>query len=110
MAASNPPHGDADELEHLRRLYAQCKRKRRDGRGRPIPCRSQRCPCQLCRVKYRQKESAILLRSYKVRPPDYTFVLKLTDARPTCDVMMSDYLNAFTQRIRDYRKSDGVAI
>jgi hypothetical protein len=98
------------DLETLYFLYRKCKRKSYYKNGRPRPCRSQRCPCETCRRKYSEKEAAILLRSFKDQPPDYTFVLKLVDDEPTYDVMMAVYLNAFTQKIRDFRKSDGIAV
>src|SRR5262249_36575725 len=97
-------------LEDFRHPYAKCKRKLYYQDGRPRPCRSPRCPSEMCRRKYRHKEAAILLRSFKQKPPDYTFVLKLVDGEPTCDVMMATYLNGFTQRIRDFRKSGGITI
>jgi hypothetical protein len=49
-----------------------------------------------------------LLRSFLEQPPDYTFVLKLADGEPTWDLLMGRYLNAFTQHVRDFRKSDGI--
>jgi len=64
----------------------------------------------MCRRKYSEKDATILLRSFKDKPPDYTFVLKLVDDEPTYDVMMAGYLNGFTQRIRDFRKTDDITI
>lgn len=103
-------YGSDQDLEILPDPYEKCKRKSYYKNGKPRPCRSQRCPCEMCRRKYSEKEAAILLRSFKVQPPDYTFVLKLVDEEPTYDVMMAGYLNSFTQRIRDFRKSDDITI
>lgn len=111
MTTSNPSTVCSDsDLENLYALYQKCKRKSYYKNGKPRPCRSQRCPCEMCRRKYSEKEAAILLRSFKQQPPDYTFVLKLVDEEPTYDGTMAAYLNAFTQKVRDYRKSDGITV
>lgn len=110
MADNGSTHHDGDaELDAARRLYANCKRKGRYRNGNPRPCRSQRCPCEVCRRKYSEKQSAILQRSFAEKPPDYTFVLEVVDSEPVVDVQMAIYLKNFTQHIRDFRKSDSVA-
>lgn len=107
MTTSNPSTVCSDhDHENLYTLYEKCKRKSYYKSGKPRPCRSPRCPCEMCRRKHSEKEAAILLRSFREQPPDYTFVLKLTDDQPTYDVMMAEYLNNFTQKVRDFRKSD----
>lgn len=109
MATSNPSTHSYDAgVENLRLKYEKCKRKSYYKNGRPRPCRSQRCACEECRRKYSEKEAAVLIRSFREKPPDYTFVLKLVDDEPTWDVLLGRYLNAFTQHIRDFRKSDGI--
>jgi hypothetical protein len=77
----------------------------RDGKRRP--CRSPRCPDPLCRRKHAEKESAVLVRSFRDRPPDYCFTLKVEDGECIPDVLMAAYLKCFTQRFRDFRKSSG---
>lgn len=97
-----------DGLETLREAYKACWYKRFTKDGRPISCRSPRCPNPLCRRKYAEKESAILIRSFRDKPPDYWFTLKIEDDEHTADVQMAAYLRGFVQRVRDHRKATGV--
>ncbi len=99
-----------DALVSLRETYRACCFKRFGKDGRPIPCRSPRCPCPACRRKHAEKESAILSKSFKDRPPDYCFTLKIEDDEHTPDVLMASYLKPFVQKVRDFRKANGVVI
>lgn len=111
MVATTTPqqYNSVPDLEKLRRTYAKCKYKRYYPDGRPCPCRSQRCPCEACRVKYAQKEAAILRRSFRDKPPDFNFTLRLKDDKPTSDKELATYLKRLTQRIRDLRKAEQAA-
>jgi hypothetical protein len=51
-----------------------------------------------------------LKRSFRDRPPDFTFTLKLVDDKDTPDVLMALYLRTFTQKFRDLRKAEGVML
>lgn len=97
-------------LETLRETYRPCRFKRFSKEGKPLPCRSPRCPCSACRRKHAEKESAILTRSFKDKPPDYCFTLKIEDDEHTPDVLMASYLKPFVQRFRDHRKATGVEV
>lgn len=57
-------------------------------------------------MKYAQKEAAILRRSFRDRPPDFNFTLRLTDDQPTSDRELATCLKRLTQRIRDLRKAE----
>lgn len=103
-------YGSPADLETLRHIYRHCKHKSCYPDGRPRPCRSPHCPCEACRRKYAQKEAIILQRSFRDRPPDFTFTLKLTDDKDTPDVLMALYLRTFTQKFRDFRKAEGAVL
>jgi hypothetical protein len=103
-------YSSSADLEKLRHIYRYCKHKSCYPDGRPRPCRSPRCPCEACRRKYAEKEAAILKRSFRDRPPDFTFTLKLVDDNDTPDVLMARYLRTFTQKVRDFRKAEGVVL
>jgi hypothetical protein len=103
-------YSSAADLEKLRHIYRHCKHKSCYPDGRPRPCRSPRCPCEACRRKYAEKEAAILKRSFRDRPPDFTFTLKLVDGNGTPDVLMALYLRTFTQKFRDFRKAEGAVL
>src|SRR5262249_37366504 len=96
--------------EKLRQTYANCRYKRYYPDGRPKPCRSQRCPCEACRRKYAQKEAAVLRRSFRDKPPDYNLTLRLADNQPMTDRQLAGYLKKFTQKVRDFRKSQQATI
>lgn len=49
-------------------------------------------------------------RSFRDRPPDFTFTLKLVDDNDTPDVLMALYLRTFTQKFRDFRKAEGAVL
>jgi hypothetical protein len=51
-----------------------------------------------------------LQRSFRDRPPDFTFTLKLVDDNDTPDVLMALYLRTFTQKFRDFRKAEGAVL
>jgi hypothetical protein len=51
-----------------------------------------------------------LQRSFRDRPPDFTFTLKLVDGNCTPDVQMALYLRTFTQKFRDFRKAEGAVL
>lgn len=106
VATTTQQYNSILDLEKLRQTYARCKYKRYYPDGRPCPCRSQRCPCEACRVKYAQKEAAILRRSFQDKPPDFNFTLRLTDDKPTSDRELATYLKRLTQKIRDLRKAE----
>jgi hypothetical protein len=61
-------------------------------------------------LKWAEKEAAVLKRSFRERPPDFTFTLRLVDGENTLDVQMADYLRSFTQRFRDFRKAAGATL
>ena len=103
-------YSSAADLEKLRHIYRYCKHKSCYSDGRPRPCRSPRCPCEACRRKYAEKEAAILKRSFRDRPPDFTFTLKLVDDNDTPDVLMARYLRTFTQKFRDFRKAKSAVL
>ena len=90
--------------------YAKCMRCLRGRNGRPRPCRNRRCPSWKCRAGYAEKEAAILERSFRTKPPDFIFVLGFADGESTNDRMMAAYLNAFNQKVKDRRKSDGITL
>jgi hypothetical protein len=98
------------DLENRRHIYENCWCKSYYRDGRPRPCRSQRCPCEACRLKWAEKEVAVLKRSFRERPPDFTFTLRLVDGENTLDTKMADYLRCFTQRFRDFRKAEGATL
>jgi hypothetical protein len=100
---------DAD-IENLQHTYAKCRFKRWHRDGRPIPCRSQRCPSAACRRKYAEKEAAILSRSFRAKPPDYNLTLRLTDGQPTTHKQLAGYLKTLTQKFRDCRKETQATI
>jgi hypothetical protein len=97
-------------IDYALETYRLCRFKRFSKEGKPLPCRSPRCPCSACRRKHAEKESAILTRSFKDKPPDYCFTLKIEDDKHTPDGRMASYLKPFVQRFRDYRKANGVEI
>src|SRR5262245_18306964 len=98
------------DLEKLREAYAKCRYKRYYPDGRPKPCRSQRCPSEICRRKHAQKEAAVLRRSFRDKPPDFNLTLRLTDHQPTTDRQLAGYLKKFTQKVRDFRKAQQATI
>lgn len=49
-------------------------------------------------------------RSFRDRPPDFTFTLKLVDDNDTPDVLLALYLRTFTQKFRDFRKAEGAVL
>jgi hypothetical protein len=51
-----------------------------------------------------------LKRSFRDRPPHFTFTLKLVDGNDTPDVLMALYLRTFTQKFRDFRKAEGAVL
>jgi hypothetical protein len=51
-----------------------------------------------------------LKRSFRDRPPDFTFTLKLVDGNDTPDVLMALYLRTLTQKFRDFRKAEGAVL
>jgi hypothetical protein len=51
-----------------------------------------------------------LQRSFRDRPPDFTFTLKFADGNDSPDVLMALYLRTFTQKVRDFRKADGAVL
>lgn len=81
-----------------------CRWLRRTKDGRRIPCRSQRCPNRLCRVKYAQREAAILKRSFREKEPNFNLTLSITDDEPIVDTELSWYLKNLTGRFRYLRK------
>ena len=90
--------------------YAKCMRHLRDTNGKPRPCRNRRCPSAKCRAGYAEKEALILERSARTKPPDFAFVLDFADRRSTGDRRMAGYLKALNQKIKDHRKSHGIAL
>ena len=90
--------------------YSKCMRRLRDGNGKPRQCRNRRCPSAKCRAGYAEKEAVILERSFRTKPPGPTFVLGFADGESTGDRGMAGYLSVFNQKIKDRRKSDGIAL
>ena len=92
--------------------YLKCMRRlfNGNGNGKPRSCRNRRCPSAKCRAGYAEKEAAILERSFRTKPPDFTFVLEFDDGESTGDRRMAAYLNAFNQKIKDRRKSEGITL
>lgn len=84
--------------------YRTCKFKTYYPNGRPRPCRSARCPCLACQSKGAEKQAAILIRSFRDRPPDFALTLEIIGGLIR-DAQFGEYLKAFTQRVRDYRKA-----
>ena len=92
------------DLKEQRRAFWACRHRRSYADGRPRPCRSQKCPCELCRVGYARQEAAVLRRSFRERPPHFFLTLRVIDGETVPDRQFAQFLRTFTQRIRDYRK------
>ena len=90
--------------------YSKCMRRLFNGNGKPRPCRNRRCPSKKCRAGYAEKEAAILERSFRTKPPHFTFVLGFDDGESTGDRRMAAYLNTLNQKIKDRRKSEGITL
>ena len=90
--------------------YRLCERNLRYRDGRPRPCRSPYCASDRCRSKGAEKDSAIMMRSFKDRPPDFASVLRFSDDKSTSAGTMQACLKTFTQKLTNYRKSTGITI
>ena len=90
--------------------YHACKLKLFYANGWPRPCRRISCDSDKCRAKYAAKEFAILMDSFKIRPPDYASVLGFMDDKSTNWAMTQGYLRKFTQKMSKYGKANDITI